>query len=324
MNIKYMFSTVEYHVGGAPARIVTSGCPPILGKTMTKKTEFVRERLDFVREITMEPPRGDPGMMGAILTDPCTEDADVGVVFMDINGYPNLCGHVSMAVGRLVLEQELSKWGVRGSVKLDTAAGIVSAKRMGSEIFFTNVPSFKLFTTEIVIPKVGKIPIDVCFGGDFFAMVDADVWGLDMMEASIDEKVNAGRVLFDAVEKLEVAHPEYRKINKIDVVMIYQKGEPYYRSVVVSDGGYWDRCPCGSGTSALMALLHSRGELKVDEPFGNMSPTGSVFKGTLLDEVRVGSLSAVIPDVVGRPYVIGLNRWVAERGDGRVDGYRRL
>ncbi len=78
------------------------------------------------------------------------------------------------------------------------------------------------------------------------------------------------------------------------------------------------------GNERTYALLHSRGELKVDEPFGNMSPIGSVFKGTLLDEVRVGSLSAVIPDIVGRPYVIGLNRWVAERGDGRVDGYRRL
>lgn len=298
------------------ARIVTSGCPPIIGKTMAKKTEYVREKLDYVRQITMQPPRGDPNMMGAILTDPCEEDADMGVIFMDVNGYQNMCGHVSMAVGRLVMQREQPSLGSRSTVTLDTPVGLVTTSRVGSEIFFVNVPSFYFHTVDLIVPGYGRTPVDICFGGDFFAMVDADVWGIDMANASLDTKLRAGRALFDVAVKVEVAHAEtYRGINKIDVAMIYQKGGPHYRSIVVSDGGYWDKCPCGSGTSALMALLYSKGLLKIEERFSNMSPIGSVFQGNLVKKTFVGSLPAVVPEVMGRPFVVGLNKWVVEHGD---------
>jgi len=312
MNIKHIFTTVEYHVGRAPARIVTAGCPPIIGDTMIEKTKFVRENLDFVRQGTIQPPRGDASVMGAILTSPCSADADVGVVFIDINGYQNMCGHVSMAVGRLVHDERGN--GSSGVVKIDTAAGLVSVRKRGGEMLFSNVPSFWFSFVDLFIPEVGDIPVDICFGGDFFVVAEAGVLNIDLSTACIDEQVEAGLKLFEAAEGISVCHPIYQDINKVDVAMIYQKDKEAlcYRNVVVSDGGYWDRCPCGSGSSALSALLHAKGENPVGSEFVVMSPVGSMFTARVVAEIMVGNRKAVLPEVGGRPILIGLNQWVVE------------
>lgn len=305
---------VDTHTMGEPARIIIDGVPPILGNTMMEKKDYLRDKLDHIRKLSMREPRGHRDMFGAIITPPTSEEADMGVVYIDGGGYLNMCGHGTMAVATFLVEGEYVKVDEPyTNITLDTPAGIVRSRvrvedGKVKEVSLVNVASF-LYKKDLQLSlKDGKnINVDIAFGGSFFAIVKGSDLGLDIDISHIDDLVKRGMEIKDEInKKYKVEHPLNPGINRIDLVEIYGKAlhpEADYSNVVVFGDGQFDRSPCGTGTCAKIAALESRGELSLNENFVYESITGTIFSGKALERVEVGDYHAIIPELRGRSFI---------------------
>jgi proline racemase len=281
-------------------------------------------------------PRGHKDMFGAILTAPCSPEADVGVVFMDNLGYEPMCGHAVIGTATSVLEMGmLPKREPETLVTLDTPSGLVRAyARIENghvpSISFQNVPAF-VYRSDVVlnVPNLGALTIDVAFGGLFFVFVDARQIALDLIPANAFRLANLGmRILALANESIAVRHPELPHIDRIiDLRFYVEPGTDGAdsRNVVILGNHMVDRSPCGTGTSAETELRHARGRLGVGESFVTESIIGTRFQGELVERTEVGSghacFPAVIPRITGSAYVTGFHRFVLAPGDPFPEGF---
>ncbi|NBI07167.1 proline racemase [Senegalia massiliensis] len=332
MNFSRSINAVDSHTMGEPTRIVIGGIPTILGKTMAEKKEFLQNRLDYLRTSLMLEPRGHANMFGSILTASVNDEADFGIVFMDGGGYLNMCGHgsigamtVAVETGIVEMKEPVTK------VTLDTPAGIVKGEvkienQKVKEVSIVNVPAFhykKDITVDV--PELGKIKLDISFGGSFFAIVHAKEIGLKVDIKNSDKLLKYGLKIRDAInENLEIIHPELNHINTVDLVEIYDEPthpEADYKNVVVFGQGQLDRSPCGTGTCAKIATLYSKGELQEGEEFVYESITGTLFKGKVLKETKVGKFNAIIPEITGAAYITGFNQYVIDDKDPVKHGF---
>ena len=177
--------TLDYHTGGEPLRIVTSGLPDIPGATMLQRRRYMSEHLDAVRRFLMWEPRGHADMYGAVLTPPATADGDVGVLFMHNEGYSTMCGHGIIALVTAGLEHDLFPVRDAGDIRIDTPAGrVVARARLDAggveEVAFENVASFVLTRGIRVNAGNRSGTATVAFGGAFYAYVDAADFGFEL------------------------------------------------------------------------------------------------------------------------------------------------
>lgn len=322
MEIKH----IDTHTMGEPTRVLIDGLPLISGNTMMEKKEYLETNFDHIRTMAMHEPRGHRDMFGAIITPPCHKDADAGVIFMDSGGYLNMCCHGSMGVATLLVEGGYVKIEEPITyVTLDTPAGLINAevqvknkKTLGVSI--TNVPSF-LYKRDlkIEIANIGKISLDISFGGSFFALVNVEDLNLSLSTDNIDKLVKYGLEIRDALNKeISLVHPTNPCINKVDLVEIYGEscnGEADLKNVVIFGTGQVDRSPCGTGTSAKLATLYGKGLLKINEPFIYESITGTKFVGRVMEETKVENYDAIIPKISGRAFITGYGYLVASEDD---------
>ena len=171
---------MDSHTAGEPTRIITGGLLPILGKTMHEKYEFFQNELDFVKTTLLHEPRGHRDMVGAVITPPVSPGAHFGVLFFNTGGYVSICGHDMLCVATVALVLcMIAKEEPYTHLSIDTPAGLTNVKvrvqdgRVKSTTL-RNVPSF-LFAEDVKIklPHIGEITVDVAFGGEFFAIVNA-------------------------------------------------------------------------------------------------------------------------------------------------------
>lgn len=300
--------TVDTHTMGEPTRIIVKGLPPIPGKTMMEKKNYLVEHYDYVREMAMHEPRGHKDMFGAMLMKPTREEADMGVIFMDSGGYLNMCGHGSIGVSTILINKELVEVKEpETDLILETPAGFVKAKvkvenKTAVEVSIENVPSFLYReNVEIEVPELGKVPVDISFGGSFFALVDSKHLNMKVSLDNVEKMANIGLIIRDELnKKVKIEHPKSPEINRVDLVEIYDEpsnGEADLKNVVIFGAGQFDRSPCGTGTSAKMAYLYAKDKIKINEPFVYESITGTMFKGKVLDETKVGEFDAILPEI---------------------------
>ena len=100
-------------------------------------------------------------------------------------------------------------------------------------------------------------------------------------------------------------------------------GNPGLNAVVIPDGPL-DRSPCGTGTSARMALLHSRGQLPIGRAYQSKSLLGSRFIGKLLGEAGVAGYRAVRPYITGSAYITAFRTLVLDGRDPFPQGFSAL
>lgn len=312
--------TIDTHTMGEPTRIVVEGIPAVPGDTMLEKKEYIRRHLDYVRTSLLREPRGHRDMFGAIILPRVSPEADVGVVFMDNEGYLNMCGHGTIGVVTALLEAELVRYrGPSASVILDTPAGLVETKAVTNgeaveSVSFRNVPAF-LWPEErtVDVPGIGPVTVEIAFGGNFFALVRAGDLGLDLTPGNCQELLRIGTTIRDLVNaKVKVAHPLKREIDRVDIVEIWDtliSGGVDYRNVVIFGDSQIDRSPCGTGTCAKMAALHAKGRLGLNQPIISESIIGTRFTGRLLDTTTVGQLPAVVPEITGRAFITGIHEF---------------
>ncbi|MCF6093679.1 proline racemase family protein [Microaerobacter geothermalis] len=329
IRFSHYIQTIDSHTMGEPTRIITGGAPRILGKTMMEKKLYMESELDWLRKLLMSEPRGHKDMFGAILTEPCDETCDLGVVFMDSKGYLNMCGHGTMGTVTTAINTGIMK--PKPVIRLDTPAGVVECKvkienDTVKEVSLKNVPSFVLYQDiDIDLPEIGKITMDIAFGGSIFGIVDAAQLGLKLMMEEHQQLIYFGKLIMtEANKQVKVAHPLIPQINKIDLVefsLLSNKPGIHYRNVVVFGNGQIDRSPCGTGTCAKMASLYQKKKLALHVEFVHESIINSTFVGKLLDVQQVGKYQAVIPQITGSAWITGMHQFIIEKDDPYPEGF---
>ncbi len=324
--------TLEMHTGGEPLRIITGGLPEIPGKTILEKRKYFKENFDHIRTATMWEPRGHADMYGAILTEPVTSDGDFGVIFLHNEGYSTMCGHGIMALTRYVLEADLvEKTGLRRELKIDTPSGrILSTATYKSgkikELSFQNVPSFVFLENELLdVAGIGRIIIDLAFGGAFYAFCDARELGLNLDPSDYTKLIEYGmKVKRAVVNNFTLKHHEYPELEFLYGVIF--TGDPYNyknhsRNVCIFADGELDRSPTGTGISARAAIHYAKGELKVGERIRIESILGSTMDIEIRNSVKYGSRQAVIPEVYGNSWYTGQNEIWIDPEDPFANGF---
>ena len=336
MKLNKMISVIDTHTAGEAARLVTAGIPKIPGKDMVEKKQYFIEHLDDVRKSVMFEPRGHQDMFGAFLLPPTKEEADFGLVFMDTGGYLNMCGHNTIAAVTAAVETgmvDVEEGATEKEVVVETPAGLIYAtaklKDKGGkvkEVSFKNVESFLYKRdVELDVEGVGHIKFDISFGGSFFCIISADQLGLEVKPENASKLKEAGLKIRDAINaNIEIQHPTLEHIKTVDLVEIYDKPshpEATFKNVVVFGDGNIDRSPCGTGTSAKLATLYAKGELKPGEPFVYESILGTLFKGRIVEERKLADFDAVIPEITGSGYILGFSNYVYDPDDSLTYGF---
>jgi proline racemase/trans-L-3-hydroxyproline dehydratase len=296
---------------------------------MQDKKLWVSKNRDNIRKMLMLEPRGHQDMFGAILTEPVSANADAGVIFMDTKGYLDMCGHGSMGTALVLLETGMIQFDKKEKTKslaLDTPAGVIHARAQItdgriSEITIRNRESFFELSSEIVLDSIGPVNVDIAYGGNYFALVNANALNLTVKPSNIESLKRVGLEIRDKVNKnFKAIDPGTNAPGVVNLVEIYENSLPA-RNIVVFGQGQIDRSPCGTGTSAKMALLHHLGHLKIGEPYIYQSVFGTEFRGKIIKETFVNGRSAIIPEISGNAFITGFQQFVADENDPYKFGF---
>jgi proline racemase len=299
-------ATTDYHTGGEPFRIVTGGVRPLEGGTILARRAFARNHLDHVRRLLVHEPRGHADMYGCFVTEPEDEGADLGVVFFHNEGYSTACGHGTIALVTWALDEGLvpAREG-ETRVVVDVPSGRLEtwARVEGGRVRsvrFRNVPAFVWATG---LQAAGRI-VDVAYGGAFYASC------AERVEArELPRLVELGRAIKRELEAAhDIVHPLEPELRDVYGVVFWQHevDEPLtQRNVTVFADGEVDRSPCGSGTSARLALLEDEGRLPRGQRLRHLSVVGSEFEGRVVGDADVAGKPAVVTEVEGSAHRTG-------------------
>ena len=331
MRTSKVFHAVDSHTEGMPTRVITGGVGVVPGATMAERRVWFAENADEVRTLLMYEPRGHGAMSGAILQPPTRPDADYGVLYIEVSGLLPMCGHGTIGVATLLVETGMVPVTEPvTTVRLDTPAGLIVADvevRDGAAKSGTirNVPSFAhTLDGRVEVPGLGTVDYDLAFGGNFYAVVDLEALGLPFERAAKERLLAAGLAIMDAVNaENEPVHPEREDIRGCHHVYLKAPGSTarHSRHAMAIHPGWFDRSPCGTGTSARMAQLHARGELGLNEDFVNESYIGTRFVGRLVEETVVGGRPAVVPTITGRAWITGTAQYFLDPTDPFPAGF---
>ncbi len=342
-DIPLRVTTVDYHTGGEPFRIVTGGVRPLEGRTVLERRRFARDVLDRVRHLLVDEPRGHADMYGGFVTEPNDEGADLGVVFFHNEGYSTACGHGTIALVTWALESgRLPIHGPETAVTVDVPSGRLACvarlepdgARVAS-VRFRNVPAFILARGVGIATGRGEVTCDVSYGGAFYASVDARGLGLDVSATSLPALIALQRELRPALDAaLDVVHPDEPELHGIYGVVFWQDEATTeadraagvaltQRNVTVFADGEVDRSPCGSGTSARLALLAEDGRLGVDRAgaLRHRSVVDSAFLGRVVGTAEVAGRPAVVTEVEGSAHRTGRHEFELDPRDPLGTGF---
>ncbi|GAA1869626.1 proline racemase family protein [Brevibacterium marinum] len=326
-------------------RIVTGGVGVFPGATMAERRAWFIENSDELRTFLMCEPRGSSWLSGAILQPPTRDDADWGVLFIEVTGVLPMCGAGTIAVATVLVETGMVPvTSPVTTVRLDTPIGLIAAEvavqdGRAESVTIVNVASYSHALDRIVeVPGRGELLCDIGFGGNFYAFVSAEEVGrsdggvgIPFERDRAEDFIAAGRDIMAAVnEQMEPVHPETGYRGCEHVVFLAPEanaepgavqGGPGARHVLINAPGWLDRSPGGTGTSALMAVRHARGELDLNTDFTNKSFIGTSFTGRLVEETTVGGHAAVIPTITGSAWLTGTAQYMLDPSDPFPAGF---
>ena len=343
MQTNRLIQTVEAHTEGLPVRVVTGGVGPFPGESMAERREWFIENSDDLRTFLMCEPRGHGWLSGAILQPPTRADADWGVLFIEVTGVLPMCGAGTIAVATVLVETGMVPVVEPvTTVRLDAPIGLITAEVVvrdgrAESVTIVNVPSYAHALDQTVeVPGRGRIACDIGFGGNFYAFVRADEVGRPEGGTGIpferdrgQEFIAAGREIMAAVnEQLDPVHPETGYRGCEHVVFLTSPTEPGpsgeapdARHVLINYPGWLDRSPGGTGTSALMAVRHARGQLGLNTDFVNECFIGTTFTGRLIEETSIGEHVAVVPTITGSSWLTATSQFMLDPSDPFPAGF---
>jgi proline racemase len=331
MRSHRVIQTVETHIAGLPVRVVTGGVGVFPGATMAERRRWFIEHSDGLRTLLMCEPRGHGSMSGAILQPPTRPDADWGVLFIEVTGVLPMCGAGTMATATALVETGMVEvTEPLTTVRLDAPIGLIEAEvrvveGRAESVTIRNVASYaEALDQRVEVPGLGPVRYDLAYGGNFYAVVDLEELGLPFERAAGRRLLDAGSAIMAAVdEQNPPRHPEDPADAGCEHVFLRAPGSTarHGRHVLINHPGWIDRSPGGTGTSALMATLHARGELGLREDYVNESFIGTTFTGRLVERTEVGGRDAVVPTITGSAWITGTAQHMLDPTDPFPAGF---
>ena len=325
------FVAVDSHTEGMPTRVITDGVGVIPGDSMFDKRRYFMQNLDDIRLFLMNEPRGHSAMSGAILQKPTRPDCDWGVVYIEVSGCLPMCGHGTMGVATVLVHEKLVEVVEPiTTIRLDTPAGLVICTvevkdGKPQNVTLTNVPSFSVaLGSTVTVPGFGDITYDMAFGGNFYGIIPTAAFGIEHDRKNKHLMMDAALRTMDAINAVaEPVHPANPEIRGVHHIYLEAPGSTpqHSRHAMAIHPGWYDRSPCGTGTSARMAQLHAKGLLPLHQDFVNESFIGTRFIGRLIEETEVAGVPAVIPTIKGRAWVTGHAEYLYDETDPFPTGF---
>jgi proline racemase len=349
------FRTIDAHTAGEPLRLIVDGWAAPKGKTILEKRAWAKEHQDHLRRALMFEPRGHLDMYGALLTEPERPDSHAGVLFMHNEGFSTMCGHGIIAVVTIAFERGLiTPKGGGSSIVLDAPAGqirataameagsrtqmeagssdpakgpgILAPARRVSSVSFLNVPSFVLASGVPVKVDQRTVPVDIAFGGAFYAIVDAEAAGVPIIPERLTKLRHVGMAIKHAVEsQVTVVHPDEPGLQGIyGTIFTGPATAPgaHLRNVTIFAEGEVDRSPCGTGTCAVLAVLDAMGIVQPGDPFVHESIIGTTFTAKVVERTTVGDFAAIVPELTGNAWITGEHTFIVDDSDPLKGGFR--
>ena len=323
--MKKTFFCIDAHTCGNPVRLVAGGGPVLNGNSMSEKRQHFLREFDWIRKGLMFEPRGHDMMSGSILYPPHDPDNDVAVLFIETSGCLPMCGHGTIGTITIAVEEGLIIPKTAGVIRMEAPAGLINIeyKQEGNKVRsvkLTNVPAY-LAATELTVdcPGLGELVIDVSYGGNFYAIVDAQKNFAGLEHYTADKLISMARTLRERInEKYEFVHPDDPTINGCSHILwtgaVLNRASTARNAVFYGDKAI-DRSPCGTGTSARMAQWYTKGKLKKGDRFVHESIIGSTFTGTIEEETSIAGKAAIRPGIEGWARIYGYNTITIDPSD---------
>ncbi|MGI5289459.1 proline racemase family protein [Nonomuraea polychroma] len=316
-------TTVDYHTGGEPFRIVTGGVAEIPGADVLARRAAAMEHFDDVRRLLCHEPRGHADMYGCFLVPPNDPGARFGALFWHKDGFSTACGHGTIALGAYAVQEGLVEADPDGDtdVVIDVPSGRVTARVRSSGgrvrgVTFVSVPSY-VVARDVA---AGGVTVDVAWGGAVYASVRAGALGLSVEPRHLTALIeHARRIKADLAGHPASRHSSDERLSGVYGVIFYDElpdvdGMTRQRNVTVFADGEVDRSPCGSGTAARLALLHDSG---LRGTLVHTSIVGSVFRARVAGVVEEG----VLPEIEGMAYRTGRHTFELDPEDPMGTGF---
>jgi proline racemase len=335
MRLQQLVTVVGVHAEGEVGRVVTGGVIAPRAASMFERQQAIQRDQDWLRLMLLSDPRGSANAAVNLVTPPIAPEADIGMIVIEADYYPPMSGSNLICTVTAVLETGMVPM-LEPITRLciDTPAGLVhvEAECGGGKcrrVSFRNVPAFVLHQQKPVgVPGLGTIIVDVAYGGMIYVIVDAEGLGFSLAQNEARALVEVGeRIKLAAASQLPSIHPANPDIHTINQTLFagplsVKAGIKTAKNAVVVSPGRIDRSPCGTGSSARMALMHARGDLAVCEPFTHVSILDTEFACRIDSETMVGDVAAVVTTIGGRAWLTGVSYYGSDPEDPFPNGYR--
>lgn len=322
-----LYKCIDAHTCGNPVRVVATGRPNLLGKTMSEKRQHFLAEYDWIRKGLMFEPRGHDMMSGSFLFEPHDPDNDFAILFIETSGCLPMCGHGTIGTITIAIEEGLVLPKVPGKIRMEAPAGLVEIEyqQTGKKVDWVKLKNVKSYMAAeglaIDCPELGELTFDVAYGGNFYAIVDPQKNFSGIHNFTASKLIQYSQVVRERINKKypnTFIHPENDTIK--DVTHMLWTGNPIDpsssgRNAVFYGDKAIDRSPCGTGTSARIAQLHAKGKLKKGEEFIHESYIGSTFIGRIEEETELAGIKAIIPSIQGWAKVYGYNTIIIDEED---------
>ncbi|MCB2215739.1 MAG: proline racemase family protein [Desulfobulbaceae bacterium] len=319
MNWKKVVTAYGVHCAGEVGRVVTGGVMNLPGKTLIDKIVYINTVDDSLLRFLVFEPRGCSAGSTNLLLPPTHPDADAAFIILQPGGAYPLSGSNSMCVVTALLETGIvpcvEGWS---TITLETGVGLIPAEvevRNGrvERCQLNMAPSFVLHLDHPLKLDSGQgISVDIAFGGCFYALVDAATLGLEIIAKNARKLAEIGQIIKNAVvEQIPLQHSEIAALNKVDYVMftnIVDREKGIFRNCTIVPPGRADRSPCGTGSSARMAVMYARGELEIGRKLEMRSIIDSCFNTEVAGLTTVGSYPAILPKVAGSSWIYSIEQ----------------
>jgi len=345
MQLTNVVHAVDTHVCGEPGRVIVGGVLDVPGASMFEKMRYLETEADDLRLRMLREPRGYPASNCNLVLPPTDPRADAGFVIMEQVEYPGMSGTNTIAVTTVLIETgmvpssepvtELTLESPAGLIQVRAEVGRGKVKR----VEFENVPAFPVrLGAELEVPELGRLIVDVAYGGMFYVIADAGQVGLTLKPEEAAEAARVGEMMKAACREqlptpVRPGNPEIRgvTIGQLTAPPL-DPGSDGRNTVIVSTGeldwnrpqtwtGALDRSPCGTGTCARMAALWARGELPLGQDFVHEGILGTTFTGRLVRETTVGGVRAVVPTLSGTAWITGFAQYGVDPEDPFPNGF---
>jgi proline racemase len=312
-------TVIDCHAEGESGQVVTGGVPDLPGETVFDKRVYLQEHLDDLRRMILFEPRGAVHHNANVLVPSSHPDAQMGYIILESTEYPAMSGSNTMCVATVLLETGILPMAEPTTrLTLESPAGLITVECVCHDgkvkkVRFVNQPAFCYqLDTVITVPDIGKLTVDIAYGGMTYVLADVAQLGYKLHPAEARELCEVGqKIKKAAAEQITVEHPANPKIPGITQTQftgpLEKKGDALTaRNAVIVSPGRVDRSPCGTGTSARLAVLHAKGLIKPGQSFVHESIIGTKFESSVVGTTRVGEYDAVIPAVAGQAWITGV------------------